>query len=216
MIHPDSLLWKVAEHNEVVARWGMPPMPRPSYLPEEVRGQDPMVPEGTDLAVWTWESNGVPYGIAFAGKAQKPLWHYRFRNEADRERRIEETADSRRKALAYKQKAQEERRTFRHSLQVGDILVSTWGYDQTNVNFYEVVAAGDKEVTIREIGQKVVRDDGYGSELVEPTPGRYVGAPMRKRPSGSGGHTYVRLTSFSSARKWEGKPVRQTASGWGH
>jgi hypothetical protein len=39
---------------------------------------------------------------------------------------------------------------------------------------------------------------------------------LRKRPGGSGSSVYIRLTSFSSARKWDGKPVYQTASGWGH
>ena len=209
-----SALWKTADLQVEGRRYE--PMPRPSYLPPEARGTDPMVPEGTDLAFWTWESNGIPYGIAFAGKAQKPLWHYRFRNESDRQRRIDETTEDRRKALARKHQILEERRNFQHGLQVGDIFVSSWGYEQTNVDFYEVTAVGDREVVIREIGKDVVRSDQYGGEQVVPEKGRYVGPPMRKRPSGSGGSVYIKVRSFANARKWDGRPVHQTAFGWGH
>lgn len=214
MIPHDSPLWKFAAFGLTADRLG--PMPRPAYLPEEVRGQDPMVPEGTDLAVWTWEAAGGFYGIAFAGKAQKPLWHYRFRNEAHRDRQIRETTESRRQSLDSKRQKLDERRTFQHGLQVGDILVSSWGYDQTNVDFYEVVSVTEREVGIREIAGKVIRNDGSGSESVMPVPGAYEGPVKRKRPGGSGGHVYIRLTSFSSARKWDGKPAHQTAFGWGH
>ena len=69
-------------------------IPRPAYLPPQVRGMDPMVPEGTDLAIWLWEENGKPYGIAFQAKSNKPLWHFSFRNEAERYRRVKQTIDT--------------------------------------------------------------------------------------------------------------------------
>jgi hypothetical protein len=38
-----------------------------------------------------------------------------------------------------------------NSFNVGDILFNQWGYDQTNVDFYQVVATTAKTVTVRQI-----------------------------------------------------------------
>ncbi|WP_407255116.1 hypothetical protein [Escherichia fergusonii] len=43
--------------------------------------------------------------------------------------------------------------TFKNdTVSVGDIFVSSWGYEQTNVTFYQVLSVhGKKTVTVREI-----------------------------------------------------------------
>ena len=37
---------------------------------------------------------------------------------------------------------------------VGDILYSSWGYDQTNIDFYQVVKVTAKTITVKEINYK--------------------------------------------------------------
>ena len=211
MIPAHSHLWKLSADLVGLV------MPRPSYLPAEARDKAPIVPEGTDLAIWTWESEGKSgtqyHGIAFAGKANKPLWFYRFRSEAHRQREIDDTIERRKSHFKRKQEKLEERLTFKHGFKAGDILSSSWGYDQTNVNFYEVVEAGEKEVTLREIAQKTVSQDGYGQEKVTAVPGKYIGPALRRRPIPGGG---VKIDSVQYGSKWDGKPRSQTASGWGH
>jgi len=187
-------------------------MPRSSYLPEEVRGKDPIVPEGTDLAIWTWEGQGNFYGICFVAKQSKPLWHYRFRSEAAREAEIKKTIESRKKSLEYKNQKVLERKNFKHTMKEGDILYSSWGYDQTNVEFYQVVAVGDATVKIREIGSKVVKSDS-SADYVSAVPNNFQGPAMTKRVSPSNS---IRLNSFSSARPWDGKPKYQTGAYAGH
>lgn len=192
--------------------------PRESYLPPKARGTDPLLPEGTDLAIWKYEdvgSAGVvrPYAIAFAGKQSKPLWHHVFRTEDQRENEINETISARKRTLEYKNKIQQERNEFKHEFNVGDILVSSWGYDQTNVDFYEVVSIlGPSMVGIREIGKKVVKTE-QTTDYVVAVPGSYDGPTLRKKVSP--GHR-VRITSYASASKWDGKPQYQTAFGYGH
>lgn len=44
---------------------------------------------------------------------------------------------------------------------VGKILVSTWGYDQTNVDFYKVVRESESFVWLQKIGNKVVGTAGW-------------------------------------------------------
>jgi hypothetical protein len=38
-----------------------------------------------------------------------------------------------------------------HELQAGDILYYKWGYDQTNVQFFQVLSITDKTATVQEI-----------------------------------------------------------------
>lgn len=99
-----------------------------------------------------------------------------------------------------------------HGFKVGDILYSSWGYDQTNIDFYEVTAVGSKSIKIREIEQRVASATP-GSDMVVPVPGHFKGSEMLKIVSPRG---TVRLTSYSSARPWDGTPKYQTAMGYGH
>ena len=51
----------------------------------------------------------------------------------------------------------------------GDILVSSWGYEQTNIDFYKVVGVTPKSVKIVKLGQKVIKSgDDFLSEYVIP------------------------------------------------
>ena len=148
------------------------------------------------------------YGTAFVGKQNKPLWNYYFRNERDRDKEIEKTVDNRRAIIEYKRKQREERNKFSHSLKVGDILYTSWGYDQTNVDYYQVIKLPSaKMVVIREIASKRKGDD-----YVVPAKNKFVGPPMRKKV----GHgDTIKINSFAWAHKWEGKPNYETF-GMGH
>ncbi|WP_425543433.1 hypothetical protein, partial [Microbacterium aurantiacum] len=66
-------------------------------------------------------------------------------------------------------------------LTVGAILVSRWGYDQTNVDYYEVVSATPKTVTLRPIRSRVTGDAGFMAEYVAPVPGEYTGEAFRRK-----------------------------------
>jgi hypothetical protein len=196
-------------------------MPRSSYLPkdEPTLARVPGMPEG--LEVYTYESatpRGMRYyGVAFAGKAQKPLWNYSFQNPERRDRQIQETAKSIEASAKAKMERQEQRKQFTHGLQVGDILYSSWGYDQTNINWFEVVGVPtEKMILVREIGSKTLRSDGYGSDTVAPSPGKYVGPVMKKIPKGNDKSVSVKIDDVQTAWKWDGKPKSETSSGWGH
>jgi len=100
---------------------------------------------------------------------------------------------------------------------VGDILYSSWGYDQTNIDWYQIVGVPtEKLVLVREIGGKILRSDGYGQDQVMPDPGRFVGPVMKKIPKGDGRHLSIKISDVETAWKWDGKPKSQTSSGWGH
>lgn len=100
---------------------------------------------------------------------------------------------------------------------VGDIFVSTWGYDQTNVDFYQVVGMTKTMVKLREIAKRLVRGRGEPTEYVLPIANKFQGPMIRKKlKSGWRGQPWVDLTSYSGAGKWDGKEVGQTGSMYGH
>ena len=100
---------------------------------------------------------------------------------------------------------------FFESIKVGDIFVDSWGYGQTNQDFYLVTKKLKASIKIVEIGSKVV-STSIGSEMVVPVPDAVIGEEKIKFPQDG----YIRTRSFSIARLWDGKPMYETAAGWGH
>jgi hypothetical protein len=104
-------------------------------------------------------------------------------------------------------------------VKVGDIFYSSWGYDQTNVDFYEVVGLTGASVKVREVAQERLSSDGYGSDQVVPVPGYYIGEVMTKRISDArhwNGTASIKISQSRFAYLWDGTPRRQTSMGWGH
>lgn len=97
-------------------------------------------------------------------------------------------------------------------IEVGSIFSSSWGYDQTNVDFYEVVALTPKGVRVKGI-RKTLSETGRG---VVPVPGsfRTEGAGDLKRLQAyefRGEHNvYFTVNSYSSASLWDGQPEYDT------
>lgn len=53
---------------------------------------------------------------------------------------------------------------YKHGFKIGEILYASWGYEQTNLDFYKVVAVTEKTVRIVEVSMKVKNQSGgYGS-----------------------------------------------------
>jgi len=107
--------------------------------------------------VYTFENRrGKPAGIAFGGRRQKPDWHYMFSTEEQRQKHIDTWAKGQREHESYKLERRQERKSGT-TLEIGDILYESWGYDQTNVNYYQVVACKGKcMVQVRPISSRSV------------------------------------------------------------
>lgn len=94
--------------------------------------------------------------------------------------------------------------TNTHTFKVGDILVSSWGYDQTNIDFYEVLKVTKSTVSIREL-QCDITVTGFMCGNSVPLLGEYSsGEVIVKRPKDG----RVRLSSYAVARLWNGQPQR--------
>lgn len=95
--------------------------------------------------------------------------------------------------------------TTTNPLQAGAILSSSWGYEQTNVDFYEVTRATAKTVWLRRIEANREASEAFMQYTSVPRPGRYTGEEFRRkiRPGGR-----ISITSYALAAPWDGKPER--------
>ncbi|MGO1400976.1 MAG: hypothetical protein ACTHUY_01100 [Flaviflexus sp.] len=92
----------------------------------------------------------------------------------------------------------------------GTIFASSWGYDQTNVDFYRVIKASAKTVTLAKIGQGVQSVDSWASECVIPVKDQFEGEAFRRKINYSFGEPTVAINSYEYARLWDGKPAFQS------
>jgi len=179
-------------------------MPRESYYPRDGSAR-PVDCGGTDASVFVYEKADKVYAIAFHGKATKPDWHHSFRKEADREEYIAKFIAGRKAHAEYmtKRKAEKEKP---HTLKVGDILSSSWGYDQTNIDYYQVTRVpGPMSVEITRIAADSGPEVGFMTAYCKAAPGKFIGKPMIKRANST---NCVRIASYASASPWDGKEDR--------
>jgi hypothetical protein len=126
------------------------------YIPQN---STPIERAGLPAVVYAYTTrDGKPAAISYIGKSSKKIWNYAFRTEDQRSTKIDEFFNGVAKREDSKLSLKVGRASFNHTLKVGDVLYSSWGYDQTNVEFYQITATTPKTVTFREICQTRSRD----------------------------------------------------------
>jgi hypothetical protein len=161
------------------------------------------------------------YMLGFSGKKSKPDFHYRFRSLEQAEKYRENWHQglvSRARAKAERQAEKAAKRAQPHPLKVGDVLVSSWGYDQTNYDYYQVTRlVGKQSVEIRELGRQAAETGFLQGDCV-PVKDFFKGEPMLKRVNENGSvkvHSWGVWASKKEAVKVAGveifKPDHYTA-----
>lgn len=153
--------------------------------------------ETTGLAVYSCEARGKVVAMAFAGRGTKPIWHYIFSSAE----RLTEKIQSQVKSLEAHKAMIAERRKARfqpHGLVGGEVLRTSWGYEQTNVEYYEVVGVRGQMIELREIAQTRT-EEGYLCGKTQPVPGAYIGEAFSRRVSMSGGSPSVKIHQSATA-----------------
>jgi hypothetical protein len=106
--------------------------------------------------------------ILYVGKSAKHLFHFSFNKD---ESRMMEFINEKINNIVANKTADKERKEKKRQLtaemkaedhfKIGDIIVNSWGHEQTNVEFYQVVEVLNKKIRVREIYQETER----GSEV---------------------------------------------------
>ncbi len=168
----------------------------------------------TDTHSFTDEDgNQTTYVVAFQAKRQKPDHNYRFpKGPKAAERWIKEyfagvQANEQAKA-DYKARQEAEA----DQVEVGGIYYTSWGYDQTNVDFYQVVGRTAKTVQYIGLGKTVQDTDCPAADKVVADTAIKGKEVHTAKINGNG----WRIGTFRFAFPWDGKPKHQTAWGYGH
>lgn len=104
------------------------------------------------------------------------------------------------------------------SVEVGDIFYSSWGYEQTNVDFFQVIALkGTTQVIIREVNLAIEKEEATSSMSADRSYNVKKCTPLKesvfikdnekgqtKKILGTTEHPYINLTSFANAYKYNG------------
>lgn len=191
---------------------------RDDYLPPDLQGTDPNHYDAEGLKIWWWERDGKIIGTAFAGRQQKPVWHSFFKSRSEFEAKATQTIDNNKASRAIKAKKNAARTAGSKLAKVGDILVSSWGYNQTNVSFYQVIETRGKATVIVQKVEKEVVSSVRGAEYVVARPNRFIRreTPIRKRVAPARDGYEIKISSSEYARLWDGKKLYQTPIGGGH
>lgn len=172
---------------------------REFYIPS---GSTKVADKQSDAIAYVYERNGHPCAMVFYGKQAKPVWSYRFRSTEERERRVREAFSNRKAWNDRNATRRQERNAETHNLQIGHILKSSWGYDQTNVDFYQVTKiVSPKMVELRKIASTFGKALSAMSQTVFPVADQFLSEPMRKR-AGRGG---IKIADYAYAYLWDGR-----------
>ena len=81
-----------------------------------------------------------------------------------------------------KAKRAAERKAAQESVKEGDIYVASWGWEQTNIDAYQVVEKKGASVVIREIAVRSIEgSEQFMSDRVVPVKNAFIGEPIKKR-----------------------------------
>jgi hypothetical protein len=167
-----------------------------------------VVIEAAGIEAFVWDETdryGTPRFqlVAWHGRAIKPLRiSGYYKSSAVRERNLFNAAANYADRIATKAAYRSEQAAKRaaSTLAVGDVLRTCWGYDQTNVEYFEIIERKGQTVTVREIAQER-NETGFMQGTCVPMVGKYIGPAMRKRIGYNG--ESVKIHSSATATKVE-------------
>jgi hypothetical protein len=118
---------------------------------------------------------------------------------------VRSSSEWKEKRKAEANRAKEE---FKAKLVPGAILERVWGYEQTNVNFYQIISVKGSKVTFSEIEKRNVEDCGYMSGKCVAVKDEFIGEV--KTTIVRGARLTVNDWDYVSMF-WDGKPVMWTS-----
>ena len=84
------------------------------------------------------------------------------------------------------------------------VFCCSWGYDQTNVDYYQVLSVSNKTATFCKIAQ-LSESDGYLQGNCVPATNHFIGKPFKKliQKSSVESNAFIKIASYANAYKIE-------------
>ena len=174
-------------------------------------GSKSYIKQGVNVECFLYTNDaGQPCAVGYIGKSDKPRFRYRYRSTADAVDAINEfiarvSANQETDRIRKIEDKKFKKELF-DTVEIGSIFVCSWGYDQTNVDAYQVIEKkGAATLVLKEISLSTVEDSDHGhmSCNVIPVKDSFLenSKSMEKRINRYG----ISLNSYSSASLWNGK-----------
>jgi hypothetical protein len=100
------------------------------------------------------------------------VYNYRFSSKISRDEWVANFISNIKSWEDRKAQRKAERKAFKNPAKVGDVLCASWGYDQTNIDFYQVIEVNGKMVTVKEIAGSHVEGSGEGMFMADQVTAR--------------------------------------------
>jgi hypothetical protein len=172
---------------------------RAAYKASFIKGKTKIQPKGLEIEFYLEDKFGKFYLMAFQGTAGKPCAHYSFKTAEQRAAYMKRMTESAKLSADYKAKRKAETKKPR-KLEVGHILYTSWGYDQTNVDYYQVTALKGETMVIVQKLEQSCPETGFMSGKALPAE-KLIGKPIACRATGD------RITvEGHAAWIWDGQP----------
>ena len=195
---------------------------RDIYRPNPASFQNVKLRTYADLPgaeVYTFQRGDELLAKVFGGRRSKPDFFFRFPSTERREQRIAQWLEGQREAIKRRLQRSVER-AAPHNFKPGQLFYISWGYDQTNVDYYMLTELrGKTQGYIVPIGSKTVRT-ATGADYVSPNPSCRLDYDTLL--NGSGGWKRLRTDGWSIDGRYFARPCDadtekyQTAAGYGH
>ena len=181
---------------------------RKHFIP---KGAIKVVPKDIPAEVYIYERRGVPCALVFAGKQQRPGLHVQYATPTRREQAVREYLRNPAKVKAYRDEQAAKRKGFVHGYKVGAVLHYSWGYEQTNCEFFQIIATTPGTITMREIAQKAEPGSQISHGMAEnrlAVPNRFhdKSEPITKRVQYSESGPGSVPMKHGRAGLWDGRP----------
>jgi hypothetical protein len=159
------------------------------------------------LKILRYERNGHPCARIFKGNSSKSIANYRYRTEERREESVNYYKLTAKKNAEYRaEKKAKKAMVSNEEVEVGAVYYSSWGYEQTNIDFYEVVGKfGKKGLWFRPIASDRSFDPNFNDRGgCKAAKGVYTGEPFKKMLSDK---NWINLTTYSGMCPWDGREM---------
>ncbi len=144
---------------------------------------------------------GKPCVIGYKARSKKSNFQYRYGSTEARSKHVSEWMKTIQSLKPSRRSASE------RALKEGDVLRCSWGYDQTNIDYYLVTKLiGKTMVEIVKIGYGMKEETEWMQGKCVPDKTKIIGEPIRKKANGEG----VSISSLQWARKIDPKIVSGT------
>lgn len=182
------------------------------YVPSHYQAREY---KDANAIIYFAETNGAYYAMAYSGKRSKHDFHYKFKTLENFEKYVSDYLKRLMLHEQHKAEAKEKkaaiRKAFINPLKVGDIVYTSWGWEQTNIDFYQIVELiGKSTVKLRKLKcQDVGNEQGHCMSATKiPLKDQFwQDEILTKRvvPLGTDG-CCLHLSSFETAFVWDGRP----------